>query len=86
MVEAGFEPWWSNARAHTLNHSSLPPTTFKEVRARRNIRDRLGNPPNFSDGQLSPTGAKQFARGRAGMETGGGVKVLTPISFNKEQL
>lgn len=52
--------------------TSTPPATFKEVRAGRNVRDHLGNLPNFSDGHLSPTGTEQFACDKAGMETGGG--------------
>lgn len=73
MVKAEVESWHFNARAHTLNHYSTPPTTFKEVRAGRNVRDHLCNPPNFSDGQLSPTETEQFACDKAVMETGGGV-------------
>ena len=74
-------------------HSSTPYATFKEVSGRRNIRDHLDN-PDFSDGQLSPTGTTYFACDRAGMKTRvgwsgagwGGGGVLPPISFNKEQL
>lgn len=70
-------------------HPSTPYVTFKEVGGRRNIGDHLGNPPNFSDGQLSPARTKYFACDRAGMKTGVGWRargVLPPISFNKEQL